>query len=305
MTINLFLQFCNSPTFDDFEDLDIYIDNDNDNLIPDSIPVYEIQNPTILTERKNNLFILSNKFPILSETVLQAVLEECQWDLKLAILESVQLDSQASQEALSKPLQEENHPSVQLLAAKYPQLEWAVIVLALRKSAYDPDVAELYFQDDGLLFALRTESNGSNSTVAENKIANFKEAFLHRQIREEVSVPAPAKRVVTVDMHGMTRESAPECVWKTLAELKPGAEKVNFITGRGRHSKNEVPLLRPLVLKILEEKGIECSVMPANPGIVQAFVGKRGEEGGKMLGGIRIDGSLEKGCVNKQLMNIS
>jgi hypothetical protein len=53
-------------------------------------------------------------------------------------------------------------------------------------------------------------------------------------------------------------------------------EKVTVFTGRGRHSRGALPLLRPLVLRLLEEKGVKCALMAKNIGIVQAFVGGEG-----------------------------
>jgi hypothetical protein len=73
-------------------------------------------------------------------------------------------------------------------------------------------------------------------------------------------------------MHGLTRANYRAFVLNVLRHVPPGVERVNFIPGCSRHSKNEIPLLRPLVMKLAEEIGCRCALMPTNPGILQPFI---------------------------------
>jgi hypothetical protein len=97
---------------------------------------------------------------------------------------------------------------------------------------------------------------------------------LGERFKAALSQPKPArtiKRVLAVDLHGYSRKEAVDKVWSVLAGLASWVEKVNFITGRGVHSRNETPLLRPMLLRMFEEGGIPAAQMLSNPGIVQVF----------------------------------
>jgi hypothetical protein len=216
------------------------ITDKSDVLLPGSTPPFELRNPTILEFRKRSLDHFARKFPSLSSKVLQAILDECRWNLNRAKSRCVEFNSQI--------MEEENSSLLQSLISKYPEIERAVIVLALRKG---PDKAEMHLQDESLRSAL------------------------------QIAISTPVEPVIPVDMHGVTWTNAPNFVRDTLKELQPEVERVHFIAGCGRGVQNEVPLLGPLVLKILEEEGIECQVMVTNPGIVQGFVRQSREEGSR------------------------
>lgn len=75
---------------------------------------------------------------------------------------------------------------------------------------------------------------------------------------------------LTLDLHGMRK---PECQWyiENVLEATKNSKysKINFITGKGKHSVNKVPILRPLVMEISDKKGFKSRLLDENPGVVQ------------------------------------
>ena len=57
-----------------------------------------------------------------------------------------------------------------------------------------------------------------------------------------------------------------------LKNLEPWIKKVNFIVGRGNHSKNNIPLVKPAVLHKTAELGFKREIMETNPGVVSVMI---------------------------------
>ena len=76
----------------------------------------------------------------------------------------------------------------------------------------------------------------------------------------------------TVDLHGFSKRDALLEVQQTLTDVvrSRGFDKINFITGQGKHSKGEA-VLKPAVLFYLQNMGCQRRIHPRNPGIVEAF----------------------------------
>lgn len=75
-------------------------------------------------------------------------------------------------------------------------------------------------------------------------------------------------RVITVDLHNYTYEQAQQLVSACLSRAPHSDIKnINFITGKGIHSKNG-PVIRPLVMKMCKEFKIPAKVNPNNTGVV-------------------------------------
>lgn len=70
-----------------------------------------------------------------------------------------------------------------------------------------------------------------------------------------------------VDLHGLSKGDATVIVERVLAD-PPALPFVEFITGRGLHSKSGVSVLRPHVLKLCRKKGFRAWVDPMNEGMV-------------------------------------
>lgn len=66
---------------------------------------------------------------------------------------------------------------------------------------------------------------------------------------------------ITIDLHGMRVAEAQETVIRTLRNVQnSNTGIIYFITGRGQHSKGNVPVLRPLVMKMCKERGYRPAV---------------------------------------------
>jgi hypothetical protein len=174
---------------------------------------------------------------------------------------------------------DESHPAVLLLKESYPMQEPYLISFALRQSGFDCDLARNYFENLELLEALKADYDSANTPFVKSCPPVLPEPMVvlppvAHDWQPSPSLPKPERRVLTIDLHGFTRADYRDKVLEALedAEKRPGIEKVNFITGRGRHSKGEMPLLRPLVLEFLQKQGITAALMEKNPGIVQAFL---------------------------------
>lgn len=77
------------------------------------------------------------------------------------------------------------------------------------------------------------------------------------------------KRIITVDLHHYTSSQAQRLVLRCLQKApESDIQEINFITGRGMHSKNKKPILRPLVLNLCKSKGIKAEICKQNNGVV-------------------------------------
>lgn len=64
-----------------------------------------------------------------------------------------------------------------------------------------------------------------------------------------------------IELHGKTYDEAQELVISALDSAKINhIRKILFITGRGRHSIDNIPVLKPMVLKICKKKGFNPSL---------------------------------------------
>lgn len=90
--------------------------------------------------------------------------------------------------------------------------------------------------------------------------------------RKNISVRAYGP-TLTLDLHGMRKV---ECEWFIESVLKANKSsrysKINFITGKGKHSHNKVPILRPLVMEICERRGLKAQLLQENDGVVQVLL---------------------------------
>lgn len=77
---------------------------------------------------------------------------------------------------------------------------------------------------------------------------------------------------ISVDLHGLNVTDAQVTVMKTLdASQHNNVGLIEFITGRGTHTKGHVSVLRPLVLTICKERGFRAHV-GSNRGVVVCHI---------------------------------
>ena len=81
---------------------------------------------------------------------------------------------------------------------------------------------------------------------------------------DESDEPAPQTlkpQQLRINLHGHTKETALPFITRILdAASSRGVATVTFITGRGAHSINGVPVLRPLVLELCQRRGVPARV---------------------------------------------
>jgi hypothetical protein len=79
------------------------------------------------------------------------------------------------------------------------------------------------------------------------------------------------KRIMTHDLHGYSVPEGLFVAMHALANRPEFCEKVNFVVGRGIHSKEALPLLKIALQDEMAKQGYTCRVMSKNPGIVEVF----------------------------------
>ncbi|KAK8860309.1 hypothetical protein M9Y10_011973 [Tritrichomonas musculus] len=83
---------------------------------------------------------------------------------------------------------------------------------------------------------------------------------------------------IVIDMHGSDPKIKKPLDWVTVIRdalfdaLEHKVDSVNFITGKGIHSQNKKPFLRPLVLLTSKRLGFESKINEENAGIVNVDV---------------------------------
>ena len=64
----------------------------------------------------------------------------------------------------------------------------------------------------------------------------------------------------TVDLHGCSASKAEIVIKDTIQRCKESKEqktRIVFITGRGNHSPNQIPVIKPMFLQMMQEQGIQ------------------------------------------------
>lgn len=90
-----------------------------------------------------------------------------------------------------------------------------------------------------------------------------------KKARENISTKSFGP-ILTLDLHGKRKADCKEFVEEVLMRNKNSRySKINFITGKGKHSPGNIPVLRPLTMKICEKYGFKASILPDNDGVVQ------------------------------------
>jgi hypothetical protein len=249
---------------------------DDNPLLPDVIDAYP-RNPWILPEQASALSALGAKYPRLSGAALAAVLDECFWLFPAAARMAGLLESEVPARA--------SDPAFAQLQALFPHVAPEEVWLALELSDFAVDVARLYFTDESLRRVLAESVAAARHSRAfpleptwkpepRAAVAAFEFEAAPGAADDSGARQRRERRVLTCDLHGCTRENSRSAVTAAIegARTIGTIEKVNFITGRGKHSRGEVPTLRPRMLVFIERLGFAAEVMEKNPGIVQAFL---------------------------------
>jgi DNA-nicking Smr family endonuclease len=258
--------------------------------LPGEPQPYALANPWIRSDRENAVASLRELAPGLSDATLALVLEEYDWRPERAAQEICVLATQ---------LERGSHPLRSELQQRFPGDPPDLALLALEQADFDletaalsleiPALRELLLRDfavraaptrqraiDALAAKRREFRSGRPKLGVHSECVRTPDAVDGAQSRPRAR-DWPGRRarpVKTVDLHGCTRSNVADEIAAALEEARAdeSIQKVNFITGKGRHSLNETPLLRPLVLELLDAWGYEAELMEKNQGIVQAFI---------------------------------
>ncbi|TDL26078.1 hypothetical protein BD410DRAFT_895512 [Rickenella mellea] len=83
----------------------------------------------------------------------------------------------------------------------------------------------------------------------------------------------PAEKPARIDVHGLKVKEAIKQTERKLREVQlSGGKKLEVITGRGRHSKNGIPVLKVSVMQALNSQGIPVEVDSRNPGLLNIAI---------------------------------
>lgn len=75
------------------------------------------------------------------------------------------------------------------------------------------------------------------------------------------------------NLHGFSRKEAKEYVTRALYYANVfGLRKIQFITGWGKHSHDQVPILRPYVIELCQKLGCRAEKNAKNDGVVDVFI---------------------------------
>ena len=92
-------------------------------------------------------------------------------------------------------------------------------------------------------------------------------SFLYRD--KEMKIIYKEKNIPVIDLHRMTEGEAAD--WCNHFMMMYRGQKVEFIVGKGNHSKNG-PVLKDFVKSVLEDRGIKHGEVVNNKGRIYAYL---------------------------------
>lgn len=231
-------------------------------------------------------------YPRINTNAANDILKGASWNFELARDRyKTILDGIARAELVSSAGSDEcDDPSFPDLCFKYSHISKALVAYALRKTSFVREEAEYYLRLPAMTQIIARELAeliGENSKMQAELDKLVEKSQTSTPLMEQqtlpgrqVAIPFPQKQLeqkrkpttLTIDLHEHTVGEAVAKVKYILGKLEPHIKKVNFITGRGNHSKNNVPLVRPAVFQVIGDLGYQTEVMEKNPGIVSVFI---------------------------------
>jgi hypothetical protein len=230
-----------------------------------------------LRERHRVLETILRKFPRIDQCTAHTICDEVDWNELYAFEAAEEIIKQCQSEDLKK--RGEQLPIGCLeLCQEFPNIDKRLVSLAFIRGEYDLEYARDYLVSEPLLASLKQELFGTRRSDERSERAL---AILSGPSPVTVSPRPPSiavapklndeKKTKTVDLHGYTVDEACDVARETMANLASGFKKVNFITGRGVHSRNGEAKIRPMILHLMNFLGYERRLMPANPGIIEVL----------------------------------
>jgi hypothetical protein len=259
-------------------------------------------NASALREQAALIRQLRDRFPILDDELARDALEQTDWIFIHAldkaeecmrdfIRDSPRLSSNAWYDSIFQRLQKD-----------YPHVGPETITAAFRRADFSEEYAREYLEYPDLLRDVLPSSpapvvshtpgpadlpnveapldlSASHTAYHRSSVEPLHDPKAQSAYAMRVPLLPPPRKTLTVDLHCHTVAEADEKVRRTIADVsegnKPGGslfiQKVNFICGRGNHSRDFEPKIRPRVLWVAGDLGCERRIMEANPGIVEVM----------------------------------
>lgn len=177
------------------------------------------------------MFELLKKFPYASQSDLREVLSLSQNDTEIA--------SKLMDNRMSKKPQPEGELLSALLRKEEEQGEEHRARKTKKELKEEDDEDDKFYREMNKRSS-KTTSFGMKRT---NRMPQRHSKSENLEIRE-------------IDLHGENAVNVHEKVYRALEDAERGGiREIHFITGRGRHSQGNIPILRPLVYSLCKKRG--------------------------------------------------
>ena len=278
--------FCNFYNSIKGDDINIPLQKDEDW----SLTGTRIEREVTEQEKQEMKEQLLAKFGRFDDQVALSILESCDyvWSAVVFHAEELLAEQAAIGLASDEDADKVDHPTFDRICNERPHESRKLIALAVRKTLFNYEHALVYLDNPKMRDVLdaelqKREAERLKKAMPKKDIiigapgqGKSKNVSLPQVPEVEVSRQASTEykrwKTKTVDLHGFSKRDALLEVQQTLTDVvrSRGFDKINFITGQGKHSKGEA-VLKPAVLFYLQNMGCQRRIHPRNPGIVEAF----------------------------------
>lgn len=229
------------------------------------------------------------KFGRFDDQVAVSILESCDYLWNASVFRAEELLREQAELGLAseEDADKVDDPAFYRICNERPHESRILIAMAVRKTLFNYEQALTYLDNPNMRDILNRDIQKKEAerlkkakpkmdVIITSDPGNQKNVSLPQV--PEVEVPKQALtewkkwKTKTLDLHGLSKRQALIEVQQTLTDVVRSGEhnKINFITGQGKHSKGE-PVLKPAVLFYLQNVGCPRRIHPRNPGIVEAF----------------------------------
>ena len=242
--------------------------------LPEQFRIYE---ETEEEKREKNIKYLQDMFPNAEPSYIASILDQSRGDVSGAAITLSKADYIPEKEVHTDPFY--------VIQNVFPSARDYEIEAALDKAKGNPDLAVQYIltqtfdkppPEDAIL-AIRPDISAAHARrLIQRANGNIQQAIdecskigpLRVSIKPQAK-PIDPNRSATIDLHNYRSDEAAEYVTRVIRNARGSFGVVYFITGKGNNSKNHIPILRPLVMKICRQAGANTRILPNNTGIVE------------------------------------
>ena len=238
---------------------------------------YRIYDETEEEKREKKIKYLQEMFPNAEPSYIATILDQSRGDLSGAV-------STLSKAEYLPEREDHLHP-FDMLRNVFPSARDYEIDAALEKANGNPDLAGQYIltqtfdkppPEDAIL-AIRPDISAAHARkILQRANGDIKKAIeecskigpLRVSIKQQEKPVDPYKSL-TIDLHNYRADDAADFVTRVIRNARGSFGVLYFITGKGHNSKDHIPILRPLVMKICRKAGANTKLLPTNSGIVE------------------------------------